>query len=135
MMRRERRSLHFPRAVILTEACVSLALVGLVLAVVSLLLVQHARTTDFFLNYRRVQLAAESCVERMRAKVLDIANADFTDEASVKYEIRVAEADEPWRPLVCVHVTASIVGHSGHATRYSLSTYLEPRTPLIGAGP
>ena len=134
-MERERRSLCVPRAVILTEACASLALVGLVLAVVSLLLVQHARTTNYFLNYRRAQLAAESCVERMRAKVLDIANADFTDEAGVAYEIRVAEADEPWRPLVCVHVTASIVGHGRHAARYSLSTYLEPGRPLTGAGP
>lgn len=134
-MGRPRRSSCCPRAVILTEACASLALVGLVLVVVSLLLVQHARATDYFLNYRRVQLAAESSVERMRVRTLGIANADFTDEAGIAHRIRVAETDEAWRPLVCVRVTATVVGKGGRVARYTLSAYLEPEADSTGDGP
>ena len=134
-MARRYRSSCCLRAVILTEACASLALVGLVLVMVSLLLVQHARATDYFLNYRRVQLAAESSVERMRVNAMDIENADFTDEAGVAHQIRVLETDEVWKPLVCVRVTASVVGHNGRVARYALSAYLEPGAGSTGDGP
>lgn len=133
-MRGRHPSPCFPRAVILTEACVSLALVGLVLAMVSLLLTQHASATDYFLNYRRAQLAAESCVERMRVGVLETTNAEFRDEAGIAYEIRIEEADEAWKPLVHVRVTAEIAGRGGRTARYSIGTYVVPRTAAKGAG-
>ncbi len=112
------------RGVILTEACVSIMLIGLVLAMVSLLLTRYARSTDYFLNYRRAQLAAESCVERMRAGVLDVADATLTDEADVIYEIRVTDGDGAWRPLKHVIVTASVVGKHSRSAHYRISTYL-----------
>lgn len=132
-----RRRKDRPRAFILTEACVSLALAGLVLFVVSLLMVQHARATNHCLNHRRAQLATESCVERMRVHTLKVADADFKDEAGVAYEIRVVETDEAWRPLVRVRVTAIVGGSggSGRAARYTLNTYLDPVVRSNGDGP
>ncbi|MEK7730585.1 MAG: hypothetical protein AAB363_01885 [Planctomycetota bacterium] len=119
--------------VILTEACVSIMLVGLVLTMVSLMLTRHAQSTDYFLNYRRAQLAAESCVERMRAGVLEVADAAFIDGAGVAYEIRVADANGPWEPLQRVSATASIVGSHGRIARYQLNTYVPPaRSPAGG---
>ncbi len=119
--------------VILTEACASIMLVGLVLTMVSLMLTRHARSTDYFLNYRRAQLAAESCVERMRAGVLEVADAAFIDEAGVAYEIRVADANGPWESLQRVSATASIVGSHGRIARYQLNTYVSPaRSPAGG---
>ena len=55
------------RAVLLTEAVVSLAIVGLVLTASSLLVAGYARSTDYLINCRRVQLAAEAAAERLRA--------------------------------------------------------------------
>ncbi|MHC4696769.1 MAG: hypothetical protein ACYTFA_08515 [Planctomycetota bacterium] len=123
------------RGVILTEAIVSIALVGLVLTMVSLLLTRYARSTDYFLNYRRAQLAAESCVERMRAGVLDVADATLTDEAGVSYEIRVTDAEGEWRPLKHVIVTASVVGKHSRTVRYRISTYLRHARVPKGGGP
>lgn len=134
-MRCHRRRSCRSRAIILTEACASLALMGLVLVMVSLLLVQHARATDYFLNHRRVQLAAESSVERMRVHALGIANADFTDDGGVDHEVRVTDSDEAWRPLVCVRVTATVVGRGGRVARYTLSTYLDPGAGSTGDEP
>ena len=122
------------RGIILTEACVSIMLVGLVLAMVSLMLTRHARSTDYFLNYRRAQLAAESCVERMRAGVLDVAEADFTDDADIAYEVRVTDADDPWKPLGRVTVTASVTCKHNRIARYRISTYIEPTQVLTGGG-
>ncbi len=112
------------RGVLLTEACVSLVLVGLVLSMVSLLLTQHARMTDYYLNYRRVQLAAESCVERMRAGVIPVADAQFTDATGVNFEIHVADAPEAWRPLSRVSAVATVTGKNGAEARYQLQTYV-----------
>ncbi|MEK7755861.1 MAG: hypothetical protein AAB385_01465 [Planctomycetota bacterium] len=120
--------------VILTEACVSIMLVGLVLTMVSLMLTRHAQSTDYFLNYRRAQLAADSCVERMRAGVLEVADAAFIDGAGVAYEIRVADANGPWEPLQRVSATASIVGSHGRIARYQLNTYLPPARSPAGGG-
>lgn len=122
------------RGVMLTEACVSTMLLGLVLAMVSLLLIRYARSTDYFLNYRRAQLAAESCVERMRAGVLDVADATLTDEADVSYEIRVSDVAGTWRPLKHVIVAASVVGKHNRSARYRISTYVRPAPVPRGGG-
>lgn len=120
------------RGVMLTEACVSLALIGILLGAVSLLLTRHARATDYFLNYRRSQLAAESCVERMRAGLLPAADGAFTDDAGVSYEIHTSEADEAWQPMMRIDVTARIVGKHGRVARYQIKTYLA--APKSGEG-
>ena len=119
----------------LTEACVSIMLVGLVLTMVSLLLTRYAQATDYFLNYRRAQLAAESCVERMRAGLIESTDDTFTDEAGVTYEIRVAKADPAWQPLRCTSVTAGVVGKHSRRAHYQISTYLEPERPPEGGHP
>ena len=123
------------RGFILTEACVSLALVGLVLGLASLLLTQHARATDYFMDYRRAQLAAESCVERMRVGDIEVTDLNFTDEAGIAYEIRVTEADAAWQPLR--HVTVSVLAGKEKAcpARYSLNTYVDPAIASRGKGP
>ena len=72
----------------LTEAIVSLALIGMLLSAVSLLLTRHARATDYLLNYRRAQLAAESCVERMRAGV---EPSQACEEALERIRVRVTD--------------------------------------------
>lgn len=120
------------RGFMLTEACVSLALIGILLGAVSLLLTRHARATDYFLNYRRSQLAAESCVERMRAGALAVADGAFTDDTGVSYEIRTSTADEAWQPLMRIDVTARIVGKHGQVARYQIKTYLA--APKSGEG-
>ena len=104
----------------------SIMLAGLVLAMVSLLLTRYARSTDYYINYRRVQLAAESCVERMRAGTLEIADATFSDEAMVNYEIGVSDASSAWQPLKHVTVTVGVVGKHNRPARYQIVTYLEP---------
>ena len=50
------------RAIVLLEATVSIMLIGIVLGAVSVLMVRYSRSVDYFLNYRRAQLAAESCI-------------------------------------------------------------------------
>lgn len=112
------------RAVVLLEACVSIMLVGMVLGMVSLLLTRYARSTDYFLNHRRAQLAAESCVERMRAGVLDVENATFTDDAGVTYDVQVDAMEGKWAPLRHVRVTTGVMGKHGRWARYQLATYV-----------
>jgi Tfp pilus assembly protein PilV len=118
----------------LTEACVSLVLVGMVLSAVSLLLTRHARATDYFLNYRRSQLAAESCVERMRAGTMAVAEGAFTDEAGVSFEIHTSTADQAWQPLIRVEVTARIVGKHGRTAHYRINAYMPLSRPAEGDG-
>ena len=123
-MRYRRSNQSRRRGVMLTEACVGLALVGMVLAAVSLMLTRYARAADYLLNYRRAQLAAESCVERMRAGLVDVADGGHVDEGHVSYEIRVTEAEVSWRPLQRVEVTARIVGKHGRHAQYRISTHV-----------
>ena len=127
--------IHFSRGFILTEACVSLALIGLVLGVASLLLTQHARATEYFVNYRRAQLAAESCVERMRIGALEVVDGKFTDDTGILYEIRVTEADPAWQPLRRVHVLTIVGDKKVRPARYSLNTYLDPTKASRGVKP
>jgi len=113
------------RSVVLVEACTSLMLIGLVLGMVSLLLTRYARATDYFLNYRRAQLAAQSCIDQLRIGNVAAANATFTDQTGVTYAIQVFDdSDDSWRPLTPVWVTASVVGKHGRTVRYRLGTYL-----------
>lgn len=123
------------RGFMLTEACVSLALIGMLLGAVSLLLTRHARATDYFLNYRRSQLAAESCIERMRAGLLPAADGAFTDDAGVSYEIHTSEADEAWQPLMRIDVTARIVGKHGRVACYQIKAYLAAPESAEGDDP
>lgn len=121
------------RAVVLLEACVSIMLVGMVLGMVSLLLTRYARSTDYFLNHRRAQLAAESCVERMRAGVLDVEDATFTDDAGVTYDVQVSTVEGEWAPLRHVRVTTGVMGKHSRWTRYELATYVAPAAVQKGA--
>ncbi len=109
-------------------------LVGLVLTMVSLLMTRYARSTDYWLNYRRAQLAAESCVERMRAGVLEVADATFTVSDGVTYSIRVTNVDGSWRPLKRISVTASVIGKHNRSAHYQINTYLEPVRVPEGGG-
>ncbi len=127
--------LHSSLGFILTEACVSLALVGLVLGVASLLLTQHARATEYFLNERRAQLAAESCVERMRIGVLEVVDGNFTDDAGISYEIRVMNADAAWQPLQRVKILAVVGEKKRRAAQYSLNAYVDATVGSRGKGP
>ncbi|MBI1826349.1 MAG: hypothetical protein HY287_15490 [Planctomycetes bacterium] len=120
------------RGIILTDTCISLALIGLVLGMASLLLTRHAVATDYFVNYRRAQLAAESCVERMRFGMVAIENARIVDDAGIAFEIQIVDAEESWRPLLRVNVTATAIGKHGRAARYSLGAYI---APLQRSGP
>jgi len=117
----------------LTEACVGLALLGVLLGAVSLMLSRHARETDYFLNYRRVELAAESCVERMRAGVMPLADRTWTDDTGISYEIHTSTADPAWQPLTRVEVTARVSGKYGRVAHYHLSAYLPPSPPSGGS--
>lgn len=108
----------------LLEACVSIMLVGLVLAVVSLLLTRYARATDYFLNHRRAQLAAESCVERMRAGALQVGDSVFVDDAGITCDIQVRDAEGDWAPLRRVHVRTEVTGKHGRRSRYELTTFV-----------
>lgn len=130
------KSLKFRRqAYLLTETCVGLALVGLILGVASLLLTQHARANDYFLNMRRAQLAAESCLERMRVGALLAVDAEYKDDAGIAYEIRVTDLEPQWRPLRHVRVTVSIEGRSAGTARYTVAAYLMPTEPPAGVRP
>ena len=71
------------RAIVLLEATVSIMLIGIVLGAVSLLMVRYSQSVDYFLNYRRAQLAAESCIARMRAGELPVAAAIMNDPGGV----------------------------------------------------
>lgn len=120
---------------ILTEACVSLALVGLVLGVASLLLTQHARATEYFVNHRRAQLAAESCVERMRVGDLAVIDASFVDPGGITCEIRVSQAEAEWQPLRRVRVLAIADEKKRRSARYSAIAYLNPDAAPQEKGP
>ncbi len=125
----------FARGFVLTETCASLALVGLILGVVSLLLSQHGRASDHFLVYRRVQLAAESCVEQMRAGALDSASTNFVDENGVAFDIHVVQPDDQWQPLLFVTVTASSTDRGGRTVKYALNAYVSPTPSSKGIDP
>lgn len=112
------------RGVVLLEACVSIILVGLVLGVVSLSLTRYARATDYFLNYRRAQLAAEACVERMRTGALELADAVFTDDAGLSCVIQVEKAEGDWTPLKRVRIKTEVTGRHGCKSGYELATFV-----------
>lgn len=134
-MRRRKVRLVKARGFVITEACVSMALVGMVLGVASLLLTQNARATEYFLNYRRAQLAAESCVERMRLGTLEIDDHDFTDDSGIRFQIRVADAPLAWQPLRHVEVLALVHERKSRSARYAVQTYLAPPFPSRGNNP
>jgi hypothetical protein len=112
-------------AIVLLEACVAIMLIGLLLTVVSLLLTRYARATDYLLNQRRAQLAAESCVERIRAGVLSLADADFVTEGEVRCSVRVADATREWSPLLRVSVKTEVTGKHGRQAKHELAAYVE----------
>jgi len=110
--------------VILTEAVVALALLGLVLAATSVVVTRYGRATDRFLNNRRVQLAAESQIEHLRAGTLPLSDTEFTDDAGITYGIRITHADKPWDPLRLACVTATFTGKHGKVSRCEISAYV-----------
>lgn len=128
-MTQRTRSNPRARGMMLTEACVGLALVGVLLGAVSLMLSRQARATDYFLNYRRAELAAQSCVERMRAGLVPVADGTWTDNAGISYDIRTSTADPAWQPLTRVEVTARVVGKYGRVAHYRLTAYVAPSQP------
>ena len=122
------------RGVILLEAIIGLAIVGIVLATASLMIVRHARSTDIYLNLHRVQLAAESQIELLRIGALPLENASFTDESGIIYEVRVTDARGAWSPLRLTRVAASFSGKHGRVTRYEARAYVGSHPQAEGGG-
>ncbi len=123
------------RSVVLLEATVSIMLIGIVLGAVSLLMVRYSRAVDYFLNYRRAQLAAESFIERMRAGELPVAAAIMNDPGGVHCEITVDDGAEIWKELQFVRVTARITGKHGRVASFRLVTYVSPQGAGKGGEP
>ena len=126
-MNHSERPLSRQRAVVLLEATVSIMLIGIVLGAVSLLMVRYSRSVDYFLNYRRVQMAAESCIERMRAGELPIAPVIINDPGGVQCEITVDQGADLWKGLQRVGVTARVTGKHGRISSFRLVTYVSPQ--------
>lgn len=120
------------RAIVLLEATVSIMLIGIVLGAVSLLMVRYSQSVDYFLNYRRVQLAAESCIERLRAGEIPLADAIMNDPGGAQCEITVEDGTDVWRGLHVVRVTARVTGKHGRVARFRLVTYVSPQGPCKG---
>ncbi|UCF34445.1 MAG: hypothetical protein JSV78_03910 [Phycisphaerales bacterium] len=120
----KRPKLNCRRGVVLVEAIVGVALIGMVLAATSYLTAQFGRSTDLLLNQSRVLLAAESQIERLRAGALPIDDASFVDETGVAYRIRVSEATDEWAPLRLVEVTASFEGKYGRTASSTVRAYV-----------
>jgi len=116
------------RAFILTETCVSLALMGMVLAAVSLLIVRHAAATDYLVNYRRAQLAAESTANILRCGALEAVDADFMNSEEIRITVQRTMGDPAWEPLQCVRITATVTGRHRQVARYSIQTYVMPKS-------
>ena len=119
----------------LAEACVALALVGVVLGVVSLMMARYGRAADYYLNYRRVQLAAESQMEMLRAGARPVEDADFTGDAGISYQIRVTDAEDAWKPLRHVSVTATVTAKHGREVRCEVEAHVAPGGTTKGGGP
>ena len=115
------------RAIVLLEATVSIMLIGIVLGAVSLLMVRYSQSVDYFLNYRRVQLAAESCIERMRAGELPVVAVITNDPGGVQCEITVDDGADRWKGLQRVGVTARVTGKHGRVAMFRLVTYVSPQ--------
>ena len=120
----KRPKLNCRRGVVLVEAIVGVALIGMVLAATSYLTAQFGQSTDLLLNQSRVLLAAESQIERLRAGALPIDDASFVDETGVAYRIRVSEATDEWAPLRLVEVTASFEGKYGRTASSTVRAYV-----------
>jgi len=114
---------------------VALVLIGLLLAAVSMIMVRHARASDYFLNYRRAQLAATSLIERMRAGLAEVSDESFADGAGVSYVVRVTEPAQAWRPLQRVEVTARVVGKHSRIAQYRVATYMAVPPTTQGGAP
>ena len=100
----------------LLEACVSIMLVGLGLAVVSCL---H-------------ELPAAPG-ERMRAGALQVGDSVFVDDAGITCDIQVSDAEGDWAPLRRVHVRTEVTGRHGRRSRYELMTFVV-QAPRGGEG-
>ncbi len=118
------RQLSRRGAVVLLEATVSIMLIGIVLGAVSLLMVRYSQSVDYFLNYRRAQLAAESCIERMRAGEFPVADAIMNDPGGVQCEITVDDGADSWKGLQRVSVAARATGKHGRVASFRLVTYV-----------
>ncbi len=112
------------RGAVLAETCMSLLLVGMLLAMVSVLTIRYARAADYFLCHRRAQLAAESIIDEMRAGEVALEDADVTGELGVDYVIRVTQADEAWAPLRHVTVVATVRGEHSRVARCEVKAYV-----------
>jgi|GEM_PF-7054125 len=111
--------------VILVEACVAIALMGLLLTMISLMVTRYSRAVDYYVNYRRVQLGAESQVERLRAGMLPIEADSFTDESGISYAVRVDDAPAQWSPLKHVVVTGRVTGKHSRRIQCELHAFVE----------
>lgn len=120
---------------ILTEAVTALTLIGLVLGAATLLLVEHSRATEHVINHRRAQLAAESCLDWVRAGGIKAVDADFSDENNIRYQVRVTEAESEWKPLRRVSVAATIASSKGRVARYTIRAYVAERRSAGEGGP
>jgi len=114
----------YPHAFMMVEASVAIVLMGVLLAMVSRFSAGYNRATDYYLNYRRVELAAESQVERMRAFLLPVKTTTFTDEAGISYQIEIEDAPAQWAPLKRVTVTAQAIGKNSRRIRFKIHAFV-----------
>ena len=127
-MIRKRRNASTCRAMLLAEAVVAISLIALILGLVSVLVARYGRSTDYYVNYRRLQLGVESQIDRMRAGALPVEDGEFTDESGLSYEIRVSQPPSAWAPLKQVSIVGHVTGKHSRRIRCELQAYVAAPT-------
>jgi hypothetical protein len=102
-------------------------LIALVLSLLAAFLIRYTQSSDYFVNYRRAQLGAESCVEEIRAGIRELRDTEIPDANGMSLRVRVLEEPAPtWQPLIAAEITASISGKHGKVAHYTITTHFQP---------
>ncbi len=104
---------------LLLEVLAALALTGALLAVMGAAVIAYDRANDHFWAHHQAQLAAETCIEYLRA-----GRPVPPPAGGVSYRVERQAGTGPWSGLTRVTVIAEVKTRHGRSVHYRLSAYL-----------
>lgn len=114
------RSRYGRAGFVATEVVAAAVLTGILLAALAWSVVTYDRTGDYLMSRHRAQLAAESCLERLRAGLPPPNDAD-----AVQYRVGRQPGQGPWTGLTKVTVTATVSARHQRTACFTLTAYLQ----------
>jgi hypothetical protein len=128
MTRRDLANPHRPNhrkaAFVVFDVVAALVIIGILLAALAWLVVSYDKAGDCMMARYRAQLAAETCLERLRAGLPPPKDAD-----GMQYTVERQPGQGPWAGLTRVTVATTVNARHQRTARFTLTAYLREAAP------